>query len=198
MHNKVLFIHIPKTGGVSIGNFLSQNKMDNWKREYIFNHHDPLFLLEAKNDLSNTFIFSVVRNPYTRIFSHYQNTKNAKRINLSFNEFLRYIRYNGNVFLVPAFYPALPLVWYNQSFYLHNNNGQMAVNKIYRFEALSEFETDFNTKLAVKNVGRYTKQDYLSCYTQQNINLVKQIYFEDFVRFEYSNNFDDSTSLVKE
>lgn len=172
--------------------------MDKWKREYIFTHHDPLFYLETVNDLSNTFIFSVVRNPFTRVFSHYSHIKNIKRINLTFNEFLKYIRYNGNVFLVPAFYPALPLVWYNQSFYLHNNNGQMNINKIYRYESLSEFETDFDTKLQITNVGTYTKSDYITSYTKQNINLVKQLYFEDFIRFNYSNHFDDSIGLVKE
>lgn len=172
--------------------------MDKWKREYIFTHHDPLFYLETVNDLSNTFIFSVVRNPFTRVFSHYVHARNIKQINLSFNEFLKYIRYNGNVFLVPAFYPSLPLVWYNQSFYLHSNNGQMIANKIYRYESLSEFEIDFDTKLEVTNVGVYTKSDYLTSYSKQNINLVKQLYFEDFIRFNYSDNFDESVGLVKE
>jgi len=74
----------------------------------------------------------------------------------------------------------------------------MIANKIYRYESLSEFEIDFDTKLEVTNVGVYTKSDYLTSYSKQNINLVKQLYFEDFIRFNYSDNFDESVGLVKE
>ena len=171
--------------------------MDKWKREYIFTHHDPLHFIERRNDLSNTFIFSVVRNPFTRAFSHYIHARDKKKVKLTFTEFLHYIRLCGNVYLTNV-YRALPIVWYNQSFFLHNNNGEMAIHKIYRFENLHEFEMDFQTNLKPVNIGNYTKADYLTSYSKQNINLVKQIYFEDFIRFNYSNNFDDSIGLVKE
>lgn len=193
-----MFVHIPKTGGLAIRRFLQRNKMNQWNRDFIYTFHDPLFYLETINDLSNTFIFSVVRNPFTRIYSHYMHARNVKKVNLTFTELLKYIRLSGNVFLTDMHYRALPLAPYNQSFYLHNNNGQMAINKIYRYEQLSEFEVDFNTKLETVNVGNYTRADYLANYTQQNVNLVKQLYFEDFIRFNYSNSFDDSIGLVKE
>lgn len=81
----------------------------------------------------------------------------------------------------------------DQSFYLHNRQGTLSsISKIYRFENLAEFENDFNTVLPRLNVGSYTFNDYLESYTQENINLVKQVYLEDFVLFDYSIHFDDS------
>ena len=192
-HSKVLFIHIPKTGGRSI----FESIQDSWNRIPILTNHDALFNLEKTNDLSNTFIFSVVRNPFTRAFSQYihvcKRRKNEGKPHISFDEFLHYVRCKGNNFFLDKPQEYMPIAITTQAFYLHDRSGTMSlVNKIYRFENLEEFESDFKTQLKRINVGDYTQQDYLNSYTKENINLVKHIYFEDFVLFNYSTNFEDS------
>jgi hypothetical protein len=198
-YKNILFVHIPKTAGASIRHFLVQNNLDNWNRNHIFTHHDPIFLLEQNNHLSETFKFSVVRNPYTRAFSHYKHIQTVKNIHISFNEFLNYVRINGNIRLVNyssndqiKFNEQLPLITYTQSFYLHGLNGEIGVDRVYKFEHINEFESDFNTTLSVLNKGSYDVNEYLSNYDKTNQNLVRLLYHNDFVNFNYSLHFDDS------
>jgi hypothetical protein len=197
-HDKVLFVHIPKTGGRSIVDFLNRNNLDQWVRNPRLTNHDTIFNLANNNDLSNTFIFSVVRNPFTRAFSHYNHIldrrREAGKHDITFNEFLKYARSRGNLIFMDSHLEYMPfLINSSQAFYLHDDTGTMSlINKIYKFENLKEFENDFNTVLPKLNVGKYTFQDYLEAYTKDNINLVRQVYLEDFISFNYSNNFDDS------
>jgi hypothetical protein len=112
---------------------------------------------------------------------------------MSFDEFLHYVRCKGNNFFLDKPQEYMPIAITTQAFYLHDRSGTMSlINKIYRFEYLLDFESDFNTRLPRINVGNYSEQDYLNAYSKQNINLVKHIYFEDFTLFNYSTNFDDS------
>ena len=192
-HSKVLFIHIPKTGGRSIFKCIK----DSWNRIPILTEHDAIFNLEKTNDLSDTFIFSVVRNPFTRAFSYYIHVCKRRNIeqkpHISFGEFLHYVRCKGNNFFLDKPQEYMPIAINTQAFYLHDRSGTMSlINKIYRFEYLLDFEADFNTRLPRINVGNYSEQDYLNAYSKENINLVKHIYFEDFTLFNYSTNFDDS------
>jgi len=197
-HNKVLFVHIPKTGGRSIFSALSSiNYPDTWERTSRLTDHDAIFNLEKNNNLSDTFIFSVVRNPFTRAFSHYIHVCKRRSVerksNISFTEFLHHVRCKGNSYFLDTPQEYMPLAIMTQAFYLHDRSGTMSlINKIYRFENLNEFEKDFNTQLPVVNVGNYSKQEYLEAYSKENMNLVRHIYFEDFAFFNYSTNFDDS------
>lgn len=65
-----LFIHIPKTGGTSLTKYLTNSPPS------IFNgKHDKI--IEINGDLSNLFIFTIVRNPYDRVASMYRYQKNG-------------------------------------------------------------------------------------------------------------------------
>lgn len=87
---KFLFIHVPKTGGNSIQNILSDfaddkiviaNKMQDGKERFelkndSINIHKHSILQEYKNQLDSKYYkglykFSVIRNPYERLISHY-------------------------------------------------------------------------------------------------------------------------------
>ena len=196
-HKKILFIHIPKTAGSSITKILQKNNLDNWKREKILNHHDPLFLIERNNDLSNTFKFSIVRNPYKRAFSHYKHIVQTRNVVMTFYDYLMYVRLNGNIRLYDSKYASsfierLPLLSYTQSFYLHDTIGNFSIDKIYRMEQFDEIEKDFGLKLPKENVGAYSHTEYLNNYDLRIKSLVKYIYSYDFDLFNYSTHFDDS------
>jgi hypothetical protein len=198
-YKKVLFIHIPKTAGSSIRHFLNHHKLESWKRVPVFTLHDPFFILEQNNDLSDTYKFAIVRNPYTRAFSHYKHIQSIKNYKDSFNDFLNLIRINGQIWLAGIqhehqinFNRTFPLISFRQSFYLYDTNGNISIDKIYRKENLSEFETDFDTKLQHLNKNSYTREEYLEAYNSTNKNLVKNLFIEDFINFNYSLHFDDS------
>lgn len=203
---KLLFVHIPKTGGTSVRIAFKHNNIN--LKDYIVPdgprrpEHDPLFILERYNDISQYHTFSIIRNPFTRVFSHYthfiridQIDKNGNKLT-SFEQFLDYVRrkrqfiYNHlDPISIANSVNSGPYIVYTQSFFLYNCKGKMGIDKLYRYENLSEIEQDFDIKLPKENEGRYSKEDYYESYNQTNIDLVRHIYLEDFINLGYSTDF---------
>jgi hypothetical protein len=180
--NKVLFIHIPKTGGTSIASFLEKNNMDQWIRRYPA-RHDPYFFMQQINNISeDIFSFAVVRNPYTRTYSYYKHFNYQNQLNVSFTEFLNYVKNRIS-------FSKTPMIIFPQSFYLFDLDNKISLSKIYKFENLNEFEQDFKTKLPHLRKGTYNDNDYYKDYTKENIELVNEIYYDDFKILNYSTDF---------
>jgi hypothetical protein len=193
-----LFIHIPKTAGTSIKKILNCSICLDSK----FIGHEPLFLIEqcvSDFDRKKYFIFTVVRNPFTRAFSYYKHFCRINNVNIQFSDFLYLIKTK----MSPLFnfdnknYTKTPLVLFNQSFYLFNKNNEIDIDKLYRFENLQDLENDHKISLPKENVGNYNLIEYLNCYSEKNINCVKDIYSQDFDNFSYSKNFVDSLNVFK-
>lgn len=69
--DKILFhIHIPKTAGVHLWNYL-KTKNDSTYRSHRDNYHRFGSVFQAQGLLNNTFSFCVVRNPWSRLYSAY-------------------------------------------------------------------------------------------------------------------------------
>lgn len=184
-YDKLMFVHIPKTAGTSILNVLKRNGLDPWDRkstEYPRGHL-PLYLLKKQNIFDEAvFSFAVVRNPYTRTYSCFHQFNKTNKTNISFVEYLKNIQKN-NVSRIT------PLLHLPQYLYLINENGDVDVDKVYRFESLSEIENDFGLELAFDNPGNYVVELYNKDYTDETIYLVQKIYKSDFERFGYSKKF---------
>jgi len=177
---KLLFVHIPKTGGTSIRSVIQ----DNWNRKWPMGH-DPYFELEKMNQIhKDVFSFTVVRNPFTRAFSYYKHYLMQNNSKDSFEDFLYLVRIKRGT-------RNTPMILYNQSFYTHNLNGKCKLKKVYKFEKLNKLEDDLNITLPKLRVGKYDQEEYLKTYNKDNINLVKHIYLEDFCNFNYSLDFDN-------
>lgn len=195
----VLFVHVPKTAGTSVLKVLTETQ--SWKIAPKIPidsnmNHSPLFVLERYNILNNFFVFSIVRNPFTRAFSYYQHYKRQQSSDTSFEQFLDHVRRKKQAvfeFLdhvsIKKNTNATPFIAYSQSFFLFDMKGKMSLDKLYRFENIEEFETDFNIKMPNLNVGNYSLDEYLSNYTPTTIDLVRHIYLEDFVNLNYSMDF---------
>ncbi len=100
-NNKILFIHIPKTGGTSIEQYFnlchaSNFWYDRWDRDrddfvkmhhsicsssklsYEPQHYPPAILKALIEGYDDYFKFTFVRNPYTRLISEYYWRENKK------------------------------------------------------------------------------------------------------------------------
>ena len=81
-----------------------------------------------------------------------------------------------------------PLIKYDQSFYIFED-GKTEMDKIYKFENISELEKDMNITLPKINVGSYSKEEYYKDYTSYLIDRVRIIYARDFRNLGYSDEF---------
>ena len=173
-YNNFLFIHIPKTGGTSINNTFKKNNLKTWNTVKDYGH-DPLYILKNNNIINNdTFIFSIVRNPYTRAFSYWKHFNINNATNFSFIEFLSTIENKIH-------FNQTPWTIYDQTFFLYDK--EINITKLYKFENLKEIEKDFNITLSHDRKGNYINmKDYF------NINIISKIntlYNRDFINFEY-------------
>mgnify|MGYP001553099534 CR=1 FL=1 len=175
--NNYLFVHIPKTGGTSIRAALNSINADSWIRDRSKIHHDTITELLLYNQIStNTKIFSVVRNPYTRIISYYYHFNKINNSLISFNTFIDVI-YNK------IFIPSTPFIMYDQTYFISINN-QIVVDNIFRYENLDEVEIFISTKLDHLNKGNYVESS-LNLLDKSTINKIQEIYYRDFKNFNY-------------
>lgn len=184
-YDKLLFVHIPKTAGTSILNVLKKRGLDPWDRRSVDypRGHLPLSLLKQQSVFDEAvFSFAVVRNPYTRTYSCFHQFNKTNKTNISFIDYLKNIQQN-------KISKITPLLHLPQYLYLINENGDIFVDKIYRFENLNELKDDFGWELGFDNPGRYVVELYNKDYTNEAIDLVQEIYESDFDRFEYSKTF---------
>lgn len=186
-YQDVLFVHIPKTAGSSISLQLKSMGLNNWVRTF-YKAHDPLFMLTKQNNItSDIFKFSVVRNPYTRTYSYYNHFLKINEIgndSLSFKDFLLLLERK-------EINNKTPLIHFDQSFYLHDIENNIILDKIYRFENLEALEKDLEISLPNINSGQYSNEDYIRAYSDQyTIHRVKELYREDFESLGYSKDFE--------
>ena len=194
---KILFIHIPKTAGTSVNHVLSSNGYNEWIREDRFNYHDPYFVLQKNNltlNWDNCFIFSIVRNPFTRTFSSFKFFNKINELSISFSQYLHLcsLGKNSGVKAKEEFWRT-SMIFYPQSLFLYSMKGKLKKDNIYRFENLNPLKRKISTYLNKKidfpflNMGN--KNDYYKDYTPPNIEKVKEIYSIDFENFNYSTQF---------
>ena len=180
--HKITFIHNPKTAGTSISQWLDDNfktiegrKHGSWK--------------EAQEFFPDTvFTFGVVRNPWERLASWFKFAGQGE-----FEDWLvKRIMYGHND--IPSmgltFKPTVGWArqWYNlgtpQADWLGDS-----VNLTLRYESLEQdFKEvqrilDCKQPLPVLNTSDLT--NYKDMYTIETVELVKQFYMKDIIRYGY-------------
>ena len=201
----LLFIHIPKTGGSSVEQYLSKHyKLNlNYRRLYkclpIRYKMSPEYSISAQHftykmimdfnhfkiNLNNLSILTIVRNPYTRLVSDlFYN----KLINVSFTKQQTYdvikIILNNNLLYDNHFIPQYKFV--------ENNDNEIVPGLIIlRTETLThsmknigyiDFDFDKN-KNQDKNGNKINYFDYLN---DDSIKLINEFYNKDFELFGYN------------
>ena len=173
---KWAYIYIPKTGGTTVSSLLLQ--IPNTE---IVNSHGTL------NELRNVdgyFIFSFVRNPYTRFASWYEHFKKNNSYLKPFTTFINEV-------------DPLDFVFFPQEYFLkHGESKNKKVSFIGKYE---NFENDL--KFAFEKIGEkinYIPRLNANIYIEKHPNLdtfkfYKKYYEEDssknWIKNKYKNDF---------
>ncbi len=195
-HN-LLFVHIPKNAGTAINGLLLAEDCKHanpWNRRHVPLHFYKEELGEGVFD--SLVKFAVVRNPYDHLISCYYSASSDKskkrpgkrpnftRLFDSFAEYLEWVIEKPTDIIKRSLAP--------QTHWL-TLNGKVAINKLLRFENLTEEwaafakEYDLPTVLPPRNVGTHpTRQE---CYTPALAKGVYKLYKEDFEQFNYPKTF---------
>jgi hypothetical protein len=195
-NKKCIFIHIPKTAGTSIEQFLR----DNGKNELLFDRFvlnrslQHLTALELKRKLGNVFNsyykFSIVRNPYDRLLSEYYWTPIPNvgyKYGKTKSEFLVYVK---NILKNQLYFQNN----YNDHFipqymFLSNRKGKLLIDNLFKYEDLDFVKSYLKKKLNIERefphlnkTGEEKAKDYWSDFEKEKIY---NLYKNDFILFGY-------------
>jgi hypothetical protein len=178
-----IFIHIPKTGGTSVS---ERFKRFNPRKER-FKHNSYIeYKKFLKKDFEKYKIFSIIRNPYSRLASYFKyhliNSYLDKIIetdipvNIKFKFYLLGLIVNKNLKL----YTKETLVSKTQVSFLFNED-----NFIEKKIKIIKFENINKTRLPKFNISKFN-YSLKDLYDKENIEIIKTYYLEDFINFNYS------------
>ena len=187
--SKTIFIHIPKTAGVSLVKAIFGDVSFEGHRSFYFNS----IALSIKNE--KYFSFTFVRNPFDRLYSAYKFLQNGGMNHLDklvfqkhlseFNDFEDFILNGLNRKLIYKITHLIP-----QHEYLCDKKGSILVDFVGRFEHLERdillLSTILSKDIKLSHHNYNKKLDYREAYTSEMINKVNQIYQKDIDIFKYT------------
>lgn len=172
--DKYLFLHIHKTGGSSIKNFFRPKSGDLNSHMMVSTIINEIGIKKFKKYKT----FSVVRNPYDLVVSHYSYRTQTNRLKkMSFNDFV-----------LTKHFSRVP----TQSTYLKYND-KIYCDTILRYENLindvNKFIKKNNINLDISNFPHSKKskrKDYSEYFRNKEVlDIVNEYYKEDFENFNY-------------
>ena len=187
--SKTVFIHIPKTAGVSILKAIYGEVSFESHRSYFFNK----VALNMKDDVY--FTFSFIRNPLDRLYSTYKFLQKggmnkydeiAFKKHLSrFTDFEDFVINGLNSKLIQEITHLKP-----QHEYICDYSGKILVDYIGRFENLEEhikiLSNKLNKKIILPHYNKNVKENVsFTVYTTEMVKKVKSIYKDDFELLDY-------------
>ncbi len=189
--SRIVFIHIPKTAGISLIKAIYNDINLPGHRSFFFYNT----ALNMKNE--KYFCFSFVRNPFDRLYSAYMFLKKGginhidrliyETYLLKFNDFEDFVLNgldNKLIFKITHFIP--------QHEFLCDRRGNIMVDFIGRFENLEDDVKSLSIKLKkdirLNHYNSNYKKDYKEVYTAKMVSKVKTIYYKDLKIFNYKFN----------
>lgn len=202
---KIIFIHIPKTGGTSIEDVIWGTDRKNrtpdqlWmgmvrpgRNKYQAGGLQHLLAEQVRREVGNElfescFKFAMVRNPWDRAVSQfvYMKQRSDLRRLIGLNRFSSFKTYLSRLHRFDH------VQWMPQWRFLLDDNGDMLVDFVGRFE---DFETDVRKALAQLNITcgtlphemRGKRDHYSRYYDDESRKLVAIMYAQDIELFGYS------------
>lgn len=189
LHSDFIFVHSPKTAGLSITNALCDVAGVETLRGLHTQHLSVVNLLGMRKWKKKPFVFAFVRNPWDRAVSWYHFAKQKlihrpvhadnpvikAAIFLSFKDWLPKLIEEGDL---------------NQLHYLCDNKGRLLTDYVGRFESLQK---DFNyvqgiikTNVQLSHRNKTDHEPFESYYDDYCVDLVANFYRADIEFFGYS------------
>lgn len=206
---KAIYIHIPKTGGTTIGNIFHPDDIilhrasDSLGQKYSDILSDPIkhiadhqtykqykdFLSMNNLDIKYFYIFTFIRNPYSRVYSTWQFLKYQKSIsNPVFNHVETQTLSSFEIFVNHLLHNNHRDFCIDQIDYVRSND----CNFIGRYEF---FKNDllllmkkFNISKDIPHLNKASDNpnEYKKAINKNIQNTIYSIYKEDFLEFNYS------------
>ena len=185
---KIIFVHIPKTAGISVAKAIFGDVSLEGHRSIMF--YKNLF----NEDFSEYFTFSVVRNPWDRLYSAFKflekgginiHDRNAYEQYLEeYKDFEDFVTNGLNTKMIYEIMHFIP-----QSEFICSKDGKIDVNYIARFENLkddiSKLSEKINNPIELDHHNSNKKVSYKEIYTSDMIKKVEEIYKMDIINFNY-------------
>ncbi len=176
------FIHINKTGGSSIEHALRVPLIHETATTFRNN------IGVARWD--RRFSFSIVRNPWDRVVSHFHYRQMTDQTglgdsSLSFKDWVRKVYVER-----AAEYVDEEKMFLTQSDWVTDEEGRIMVDYIGRFEQLDETWSEICRRLnrehtALPHVKKSSRQNYRDYYDQESRDIVENFFKKDVVNFGY-------------
>ena len=184
MPMKYLFIHINKTGGTSISKALGMPFLHFTAKEFIAAHGQAVF--------DALFKFTVVRNPWDKVVSHYHyrvmtNQTSLGTDKMSFNSWVQKAYLDKD----PLLYD-IPKMFMPQCDWITDDSGKIVIDSIARYENLND---DFQKlckilgkKLVLPHLKASTRGDYREYYNENSVRIIGDAFAVDIEQFGYTFN----------
>jgi hypothetical protein len=155
--------------------------------DWMHSKHAPLWIWQEQNVItSHHKVFTIARNPYTRLVSVYQHfirTGEALSSNYTLSKFVNDPAIQSIFEMFPYRSDTTP-----QIEFLKDSNGNVTIDRVYKMETdLPKLESDFHLDSINKikyNSGDYIK-NYKELYDDDLISWVQTTFKEDFEFFDY-------------
>lgn len=217
LDNKWCFLHIPKTSGTNLSSIVPSERVKKyegnimwdqfWKTDpngsklppdyiskfikgrFVIVSHAPLLFWENQKIINNEHkIFTIVRNPYTRFLSWFNEVKRTTKFNMTFDEFIFDEYYEKLLKIVPYNCFSNKI---NQIDYFLDSSNKIRLDRYYKFESdLVDLQKDFS--LNDINRCKYNSflyyDNYEDIYNEKSIEWIQKTFKRDFEYFNYDIN----------
>jgi chondroitin 4-sulfotransferase 11 len=195
---KLVFVHIQKTGGVTVQRLLQKKIPD--IRTIVARHAFASQGMEELDDWDEYFKFAFARNPWDRLVSWYTMIRTAQQIKARpWNKLWSYAQDNSSTFEefirnctdeVRMKEGVSYSFAYNQLDYITDENGDLLIDFVGRVE---NFETDIRKVLDVIGIKQETiprnnsstHKHYSEFYTPETERIVRERFKRDIEYFGY-------------
>ena len=177
--NKWAFIHVPKTGGTSLNHVLKKDT-----NTEVITGHDSIRIL---NDVGDYYIFTIVRNPFTRLASAY-NAECRKYGFKEFGTFIKDINENDSWYLPQVFYINAGKHETRKVTYIGKyENYEQSVSTIFSRLDINDNIPHLNRNPIYDKEPNLNQQKYYSFLYNEDwmLDWVRERYKDDFKIFNY-------------
>jgi hypothetical protein len=193
-HNKkCIFIHIPKTAGTSIEQFLKENGKNDLQLLGVHNNRSMQHYMgiELKKMYplyyKNYFKFSVVRNPYDRLLSEYYWTP-VPNMGFKYGKTRAYFLYCvQNIVKKRQFFNNIYFDHLIPQYMFLYENKKLIVDKVIKYENLQEDSKILKNELNISNDLLYLNKSNIKKegWTELQKEKIYKLYLSDFLLFNY-------------